>query len=309
MDIRQIDWALVQSFLRVARAGSLSAAARAHGVSQPTLGRHIRALETALGQPVLARRAQGQVPTALGAVLLEQAQAMEAAAARIALAAAGAQSGASARLEGVVRITAARLVALHHLPPILARLRAEEPGIQIELVASDAPENLMFREADIALRMFRPEAGDLVARQVAALPLGLYAARGYLDRAGRPETPEALMALDFVGFDRSDLMIRAMAANGFAVTRDFFPVRCEDQIVHWALVRAGCGVGGMHRAVGDADPLVERIADFVALPPLPLWLVIPEALRRVPRVARVAAALAQGMGRIGPLRGAPTPPP
>jgi DNA-binding transcriptional LysR family regulator len=305
MDIRQIDWALVQSFLRVARAGSLSAAARAHGVSQPTLGRHIRALESALGQPVLARHAQGQVPTALGEVLLDQAQAMEAAAARIALAAAG----ASARLEGVVRITAARLVALHHLPPILARLRAEEPGIRIELVASDAPENLMFRAADIALRMFRPEAGDLVARQVAALPLALYAAKAYLDGAGRPDTPEALMALDFVGFDRSDLMIRAMAANGFAVTRDFFPVRCEDQLVHWALVRAGCGVGGMHRAVGDGEPLVARIADFVALPALPVWLVMPEALRRVPRVARVAAALAEGMGRIGPLRGAPAPPP
>lgn len=305
MDIRQIDWALVQSFLRVARAGSLSAAARAHGISQPTLGRHIRALEAALGQPVLARHAQGQVPSALGTLLLEQAQAMEAAAARIALAA----TGASARLEGVVRITAARLVALHHLPPIIARLRAEEPGIRIELVASDAPENLMFREADIALRMFRPEAGDLVARQVAALPLGLYAARAYLDRAGRPDSPAALMGLEFVGFDRSDLMIRAMAANGFAVTHDFFPVRCEDQLVHWALVRAGCGVGGMHRAVGDADPLVERIADFVALPALPVWLVLPEALRRVPRVARVAAALAEGMVRIGPLRGAPTPPP
>jgi DNA-binding transcriptional LysR family regulator len=204
----------------------------------------------------------------------------------------------------VVRITAARLVAMHHLPPILARLRAEEPGIRIELVASDTPENLMFREADIALRMFRPETGDLVARQVAALSLGLYAARDYLDRAGRPRSEAELMALDFIGYDRSDLMVRAMAALGFPVGREFFPVQCEDQIVHWALVRAGCGVGGMHRVVGDADPVVERIADFIALPPLPVWLVIPEALRRVPRVARVAEALAQGMGRIGPLRAA-----
>lgn len=298
MDVRHLDWSLLQSFARVARAGSLSAAARAHGISQPTLGRHLRALEEAVGQPLMTRSAAGQVPTPAGAAILEQVRAMEAAAARAALVAAG----AGAALEGVVRITAARLVARHHLPPILARLRAEEPGIRLELAASDAPENLMFREADIALRMFRPEAGDLVARQVAALPLGLYAARSYLDRVGRPATEAEVLALDFIGYDRSELMIRTMAALGFAVGREFFPVQCEDQIVHWELVRAGCGVGAMHRAVGDADPGVERIADFVALPVLPVWLVIPEALRRVPRVVRVAEALAHGMGRIGPLR-------
>lgn len=296
MDTDALDWSLLQSFVRVARAGSLSAAARAHGISQPTLGRHIRALEAAVGQPLLTRTATGQALTATGATLLDHARAMEAAAARVALAAAG----TDARLEGPVRITAARVVAQHHLPAILARLRAEEPGITIDLVATDTTENLVFREADIALRMFRPEGGDLVARQVASLPLGLYATPGYLDRMGRPQTREALMALDFVGYDRSDLMIRGMAAQGMAVTRDFFPVRCDDQLVHWALVRAGCGVGGTQRAVGDADPGVERIGEFIDLPPLPVWLVMPAALRRVPRVARVAEALAQAMRRIGP---------
>lgn len=295
MDIRGIDWALLQSFARVARAGSLSAAARAHGVSQPTLGRHIRALEAALGQPLFTRTARGQAPTAMGAALLDQARAMEEAAARIALTAAG----SSARLEGVVRITAARIVAQHHLPPILARLRAEEPGIVLELAASDTAENLLWREADIALRMFRPEAGDLVAQQVAALPLGLYAARSYLDRVGRPRDLEALKALDFVGYDRSETMIRAMDGMGWRVGRDFFPLRCDDQLVHWALVRAGCGVGAMQTAVGDAEPLAERIAPFVALPALPVWLVVPAALRQVPRIARVRAALAEGLGRLG----------
>lgn len=110
------------------------------------------------------------------------------------------------------------------------------------------------------------------------------------------------MRLDFVGYDRSDAILRLMAANGFAVTRDFFPLRCEDQLVNWALVRAGCGVGGFQRAVADADPAVERIADFVRLPALPVWLVVPRALRQVPRIARVRDALAQGLARIGPLR-------
>ena len=295
MDARNIDWSLLQSFLLVAEAGSLSAAARAHGVSQPTLGRHIRALEAMLDQPLFSRHAQGQALTSMGARLLDHARAMQDAAARLELEAAG----ASARPEGRVRITAARIVAQYHLPPILARLRAEEPGIQVDLVASDAPENLHYRAADIALRMFRPEAGDLTAQKLTELPLGLYAARSYLDRHGRPETPEALLRLDFVGYDENRAILDLFAANGHPVTRDFFALRCDDQIVNWALVRAGCGVGGFQCALADTDPAVERIAPFIRLPALPVWLVVPEALREVPRIARVRAALAEGMARIG----------
>jgi DNA-binding transcriptional LysR family regulator len=295
MDVRDLDWSLLQAFARVARAGSLSAAARAHGVSQPTLGRHIRALEQALGQPLFARTPQGQSLTTTGAALLTHARAMDEAAARLSLAA----TGADPVLTGTVRITAARIVAQHHLPPILARLREQEPGLQIDLVASDTPENLMYRQADIALRMFRPETGDLTAQQVASLPLALYAARSYLDRVGRPRTLQDLTRLDFVGYDRSDLMIRLMTANGLAVSRELFALRCDDQLVHWSLVRAGCGAGGMQRAVGDADPDVERIAEFISLPALPVWLVVPQALRHVPRIARVREALAQGMAALG----------
>lgn len=295
MDTAHLDWSLLQSFLRVAKAGSLSAAARRCGISQPTLGRHIRALEAALDQPLFMRRAEGQVLTPMGVRLFDDVCAMQEAAARIALTAAG----ASARLEGTVRITAAKVVAHWHLPPILARLRLAEPGIQIDLVASDTAENLMHREADIALRMFRPEHGDLLAQKVADLSLGLYASRGYLDRVGRPKTPDDLMALDFVGYDQSDTILRLMAGNGFRVTRDFFGLRCDDQLVNWALVCAGGGVGGFQRAIGDVDRRVERIAGFVQLPSLPVWLVVPEALRNVSRIARVRDALAQGMARIG----------
>ncbi|MBE9637369.1 LysR family transcriptional regulator [Salipiger mangrovisoli] len=293
--MRALDWSLLQSFLRVAAAGSLSAAARRHGVSQPTLGRHVRALEAALEQPLFTRRPEGQVLTAMGHQLLAHARDMEAAAARLSLTAAG----ASERLEGTVRVTAARVVAHWHLPRLLARLRLEEPGIRIDLVASDVPENLMHREADIALRMFRPERGDLLAQKVAELPLGLYAARSYLDRVGRPQTLKALQALDFVGYGPSDLMQRVMAENGWQPRRETFPLRCEDQLVNWALVCAGCGVGGFQRSIADSDPRVERVADFVRLPVLPVWLVVPEALRHVPRVARVRAALAEEMARIG----------
>lgn len=290
MDIRALDWSLLQSFLRVARAGSLSAAARDHAVSQPTLGRHLRTLETTLGQSLFHRNARGQSLTPLGAALLEHITTMEQAAAHAALVV----SGADTALTGTVRITAARIVAQYHLPPILARLRQTQPQIQIELVASDEPENLIFRKADIALRMFRPETGDLVAQKLTDLELGLYAANSYLARSGFPNTPQDLMQLDFVGQDQSDQIIRLMAENGYTVTRDFFGLRCDDQLVSWALVRAGAGVGGFQCTIADADPTVTRIAPFVQLPRLPVWLVAPETLRHVPRIAVVWQALAQG---------------
>jgi DNA-binding transcriptional LysR family regulator len=285
----------VQSFLRVAQAGSLSAAARDGGHSQPTLGRHIRLLEAALGQPLFTRHPDGQHLTPFGLRLLDDAQDMQAAAARLSLTAAG----SSAALTGTVRITAARVVAQWHLPPILAQLRAEEPGIALELVASDTSENLLHGEADIALRMFRPDRGDLVAQKITELPLGLYAARSYLERVGIPTSPADLMDLDFVGYDRSDLIVRLLSEQGMPVTRDFFATRCDDQIVNWALVCAGAGIGGFQTVIADDDRRVQRIADFITLPRLPVWLVVPRALRHVARIARVRDALAHGMSRVG----------
>lgn len=288
------DWTLIRSFLAVAETGSLSAAARRLGLTQPTLGRHIAELEAALQLELFTRQPRGLAPTETAAALLPHARGMAEAAARLSLAAAGREM----RLAGPVRITASRVVAHHLLPEILAGLRVEEPGIEIELVASDTAENLLFREADIALRMYRPDQLDLVAAHVADLALGLYAAPAYLDRRGRPATMEDLLAHDIVGFDRSELMIRMMAGLGLVRRRGDFPVRCDDQLVHWNLVRAGLGIGGAQRIFADADPAVERIAPFPRLPPLPLWIAAPEALRHQPRVARVFAWLADSLRRL-----------
>ena len=282
------DWSLIRSFLAVAEAGSLSAAARATGISQPTLGRHIQAIETALEVTLFTRTAQGQAMTAAAQALLPSARAMQAAAAELALSARGQASG----INGTVRITASRVVSHHVLPPVLARLRATEPGIQIELVPSDTTENLLFGEADIALRMYRPTQPDLVARQIGALPLGLYAARSYLDRRGRPMSSDALMAHDFIGQDRMDQIIRVMRMLGLDVSRSFFPVRCDDPLTYVELVRAGCGVGGILRAIGDPDPVLERIDLIPDLPSLPVWLTAAPRLRQSPRLRRVWDALA-----------------
>lgn len=283
------DWSLIRSFLAVAEAGSLSAASRETGLSQPTLGRHIKAAEAALSVALFTRAAQGLVLTEAGQALLAPARAMRAAAAELALSARARAEG----LEGTVRITASRVVSYALLPPALARLRAEEPGIQIDVIPSDTSENLLFGEADIALRMYRPTQGDLVARHIADLKLGLYAARSYLERRGRPQGVEDLSRHDFVGQDRSDQIIRVMHRMGMEVTRSYFPVRCDDPVTYMQLVRAGCGLGGLQRAIGDADPLLERLDLLPDLPVLPVWLTAAPRLRQSPRLRRVWDALAE----------------
>ena len=286
--MENIDWTLYRSFLAVAETGSLSAAARSLNLSQPTLGRHVAELETALSTPLFTRIARGLTPTDAALALIPAARAMRDAAAHLSLAAAGRQE----TLKGTVRLTASRVVSHFLLPPMLARLRQCEPGIEIELVPSDSTENLLFREADIALRMYRPTQNDVVTRHLTDLPLALYGATDYLARHGRPETFDDLMSHDIVGMDRSDLMLRMLAHLGLTRRREDFPVRCDDQLVYWNLVRAGCGLGGAQTVIGDADPTVERVAGFVRLPAMPVWLTAPEALRQNPRIRHVMDHLA-----------------
>lgn len=277
------DWSLLRSFLAVAESGSLSGAARVLGLSQPTLGRHITETETALKLTLFTRTARGLALSVAGTALLPHAQAMQEAAQALSLAAAG----RDADMSGTVRITASQIMATYILPAMLADLRMREPQIEIELVPSDTSENLLFREADIAVRMYRPTQLDLITRHLIDLPLGLYAAKTYLNRVGRPTTHDEVLVRDLIGFDRSDQMLRMLQALGITRTRNDFPLRCDDQVVYWNLVRAGCGIGGMQCLVGDADPLVERVAPFVALPALPVWLTAAEALRQTPRIRRV----------------------
>lgn len=285
----KLDWTLTRSFLAVAETGSLSAAARALGLSQPTLGRHIAEIEAALGLPLFTRQPRGLAATPEAQALLPHARAMREAAAQLALAA----KGRDQALAGTVRLTASRIVAHHLLPPMLARLRRAEPQIQIELIASDETDNLLYHEADIALRMYRPTQLDLVTTHLCDMPMHLYAAQSYLAE-NPPITPENLRQHAFLGFDKSDLILRMMQGLGYPARREDFPLRCDDQIVYWNLLRAGLGIGGMQRLIGDADPAVARVAPFVQLPALPFWLTATQALRQTPRIRRVFDALAEG---------------
>ncbi len=292
-----LEWSLVQSFCAVAETGSLSAAARKLGHSQPTIGRHIKSIEKSLGVELFRRESRGLEITSTGVDLLRYGQDMQSAAARLSLAA----EGKSEALDGTVRITASVVFAHFLLPRIVSLIRHQLPEVAIEIVASDSTENLIFREADIAIRMYRPTQQDVVTRHVNNHQTGLYANRRFLDKKGRPKTVDQLKDLEFVGFDRNDLMIRAIGELGMDVDRDFFPVRCDDQAAHWRLVCAGCGVGGAQTLIGDAEPLVERIDLGLKLPVLPVWLTAPSALRTSARIRRVWDILAEELSR--PVKG------
>ncbi|MEJ6403985.1 LysR family transcriptional regulator [Yoonia sp. 2307UL14-13] len=289
--LTSLDWSLIQAFLAVAETGSLSGAARHIGTSQPTLGRQIRTIEEELGAELFHRRPRGLALTETGAALVDPAKAMRDAARQITLSAAGQQ----ARLEGTVRITASVATAAMHLPTIISSIREAEPAIAVELVPSDDSRNLLYREADIAVRMYRPTQLDLVTQHIGELGLGVYAAKTYLEKRGRPANVDDIHKHDFVGYDANPSIIDGFNAAGIAVDRSFFKVRCDDNIAYWELVRAGCGIGFAQTSIGRSDPLVEELHFGIPLPTLPIWLTAHEAMRQTPRIRRVWDLLAAGL--------------
>ncbi len=288
------DWDHMRAFLAAAEHGSLSAAARAVGAQQPTLSRHVSALEAQLGVRLFDRTGEGLRLTDTGADVLVHAQAMQSAADAAALTAAG-QSEAIA---GVVRITASDIMSMYALPAVLTTLRDAEPAIDVELVSSDRTENLLRREADIAVRMYRPTQNDVITRHVGDISLAIFAATSYLERHGRPQTMADLQHHRVIGYDRDDHIIRGFHDAGLTVTREFFPFRCDDQVVCWQMVVAGYGVGFNQRRTGLATPGVEQILHDAPIPTLPVWLTAHAELRTSRRVRRVFDVLARELRRL-----------
>lgn len=289
--LTSLDWSLIQAFLAVSETGSLSAAARQLGTSQPTLGRQIKTIETQLGAELFHRQPRGLALTQTGADLVLPAQTMRDAVRQITLTAAGQQ----ARLDGTVRITASVATSAMHLPPIIARIRKLEPQIAIELVPSDDTRNLLYREADIAVRMYRPTQLDLITQHIGDIPLGIFAAKSYLVERGMPQSLADLPQHDFVGYDTNTDIIEGFKVTGVTVDRDFFKTRCDDNIAYWELVRAGCGIGFAQADIGHADPCIAEIDIGIPMPVLPIWLTAHEAMRQTPRIRRVWELLEQGL--------------
>ncbi|KKB07675.1 LysR family transcriptional regulator [Devosia chinhatensis] len=288
---REPHWALWRSFAAVVEQGSLSGAARTIGLSQPTIGRHIETLEADLGLALFERSLTGLKPNAAALRLYEPVKKARSSLAEATILAEGAQH----EEVGTVRITASVMMSNYTLPLILTDIRRLYPQIAIEIIPSDSAENLLMREADIAIRMFRPTQLELVTRFLGNIPLVAIAHQSYLERRGMPQGISDLWTHDLIGFDRSDAMIRHAQTLGFDLSRDNFILRSDDQAHLWELIRAGLGIG-----FGQLN-LARRTEGLVVLPidmqikPLPVWLTTHRELFTSHRIRAIYDAVAAGL--------------
>lgn len=289
------DWNQARAFLVTAEQGSLSAAARALGLTQPTLGRQVAALEECLDVTLFERVGRSLSLTEAGLDLLSHVKAMGEAAGQVSLAA----SGQSQTVEGLVVITASDLLSAYHLPPILDDLREFAPGINIEVVASNEIRDLKRREADIAIRHVRPDQPDLIAKQVPGTSGHFYASPSYLRRHGRPETVDDLANAVFVGFGDVSSYLNAIQPAGLPITRANIKYASNSGIVAWEMVKQGLGMCIMTNELAALTPEVEQVLPDFPPMPVPIWLVTHRELRTSRRIRLVFDLLSDAFAKRG----------
>ncbi|AGI67554.1 LysR family transcriptional regulator [Octadecabacter antarcticus 307] len=295
MDWRSIkfDWNKARAFLVTAEEGSLSAAARALGMAQPTLGRQVDGLEQELGIVLFERVGRGLTLTPSGLELLDHVRDMGEAAGRVSLTA----LGQSQALEGTICISASETYAAVLLPPIIAKLRIMEPAIQVEIVVANHASDLRRREADIAIRNFRPTEPDLIAKKIGDADAILYATPDYIGKIGNPTKPYDLRHADFVNMDHGGMMLKGLNTLGLGLTEANFPLLTESYLVMWELVRQGAAIGVLDAHIGDADPIVRRVLPDLEPLVFPIWLVAHRELSTSRRIRRVYDFLADELKR------------
>lgn len=303
METTEPSWDHYRSFLAVLREGSLSAAARILALKQPTVGRHIDALEETLGVPLFTRGRDGLTPTEAALELKPLAENM----ASIAEAMVRASSAASQEVRGTVRISASDMVGSHVLPPILAQLRAAYPRLSVELVLSNRVDDLLRREADIAVRMVQPKQDALLARRVGDIMLGFHAHRDYLARRGTPQNIADLAGHDLIGYDRNPIFIRVMRDFGLTLKREDFALRTDSDSMQFAAIAAGHGIGVCQSALAQRYPGLVRLLPKAFAYPLETWVVMHEDQRNARRCRVTFDALVEGLSDyIKPARGRQT---
>jgi len=287
------DWNRARAFLVTAEEGSLSAAARALGMAQPTLGRQVSALEQELGVALFERVGRGLTLTPSGLELMDHVRAMGEAAARMSLSA----SGKAQAIEGTVSISASEVDSAFRLAPIIGKLRELAPGIDVEIVATNSESDLRRREADIAIRNYRPTQPNLVARKIHDIEGRIYATPSYLESIGNPLTPEDFSEADYIGFNRSGEFIAAMTRFGLTLTQQNFPIVSESHLVQWSHVKQGLGIGIMAADIGDAEPSVVQVLPELDPIVVPVWLVTHREVHTSRRVRLVFDLMAEELAR------------
>ncbi|TAK88768.1 MAG: LysR family transcriptional regulator [Aquabacterium sp.] len=283
------DWNLYRSFLAVMHEGSLSAAARALGMTQPSVGRHIAALEAALKVTLFTRGPDGLKPTATALEMQASAQAMASAAQHAQRVASGNQH----EERGTVRITASQMMGGEVLPEILARYQAQHPLLTIELVLNNKMNDLLQLEADIAVRMERPTQQALIAKRLGRVDIGLYAHQRYVQARGLPRTMAELAQHAMLGPDQDTFVTRLAAQHGIPLSREMFSFRCDNDLALLAALRAGLGIGGSQIGIARRDPaLMPVLADQLTFS-LDMWLLTHGDLRSNKRVMKLYRFLTQ----------------
>lgn len=289
----RIDWNLARAFCATADAGSLSAAARRIGLTQPTLSRQVAALEEALGVILFERIGKKLVLTDAGLGLLEHAQAMAAAADAMALAAAGKVQ----EIAGRVTVSASNAISAYLLPDIVARIRQQAPQIALVVVASNSISDLRRREADIAIRHVRPTEPELIGQLVHESTAHFYAAKSWVARNGAPDSAVELASADLLGFEPTERFAEHLNRMGIPITPDSFRIVSENGVVIWELVRRGLGVGAMLSEIAERTPGIIRLLPSLPGTPVPVWLVSHRELRTSPRIRLVFEILAEELRR------------
>ncbi|MDI1480306.1 LysR family transcriptional regulator [Polyangium sp. y55x31] len=285
-------WELYRSFLGVLKEGSLSGAARALGLTQPTVGRHVEALEQALGLSLFTRSQLGLAPTEAALALAPYAETLAATAAALLRVAESQGDG----VRGTVRITASEVIGVEVLPPILAALREQHPALKIELGLTNRVEDLLKREADIAVRMVRPSQDVLWARRVGAVELGLHAREDYLARHGTPRSfGELLNGHAIIGFDRETAFLRGARKALGPLRRDAFSLRADSDLAQLAAIRAGYGIGVCQVGLARRDARLVRVLPKAFSLPLETWVTMHMDLRDNPRCRVAFEAVAEGL--------------
>lgn len=285
----EADWRLLEAFVRVAEHGSLTAAAHEMGISQPTAGRYIQGLEAQLGLTLFVRHSRGLTPTERALELLGSAREVDERVREL-LRRAGGQGEAPS---GTVRVSANEPLGAQVLMPAFRELRQAHPAIQVELLIDNSVSNLSQREADLAVRMFRPTQLDLIAKRLGEIPLGMYAHRDYLACHGEPRELGELDGHTLIGMDRDANFARIIAELG--MTHRHFAFRCDNILAHWHAAMAAVGIATLHRPMARRRSELVPVLEELELDPLELWLVTHEGLRGNAAVRLVFEALERAL--------------
>lgn len=289
--ISEPDWNHYRTLVAVIKTGSLSGAARVLNLTQPTVSRHVDALEAACGITLFLRTQRGLDPTEMALRLMPLAQAIAATSAAMARLV----TEAADDVRGTIRISASEIIGAEILPPILSVLRRRHPALVIELVLSNAVDDLLRRQADIAVRMTEPVQGALISRRLPPVALGLFAHKDYLARKPAPLTQADLKDHDVIGFDVETPALRDLVQNHPTLNRAAFALRTDSDVAQLAAIRAGFGIGLCQVAIAQREPDIIPVLSAEVSINLGLWVVMHEDLKTSTVCRAVFDGLVEGL--------------